>query len=238
MAVIDLASRGPITLTAHALADYLLSTPTAQRRILNEHLFPDDSKAKIIQRQPARELAAKYFLSEHDPTIIHDAVLAARRAPPSETPHARARREAILDVADHLSEIAAKFPVSNAERSRLKVPVSGLLLKASVDILATGSHGKRIALSFNATRVTSSNAERRKHFAKIHCEVAFRAYRYHRQDIDEAWYIDLCSGERIKRQVSPSDNNWRNIEIACDRIAIEMRELLRRRRRLDSAGEI
>jgi hypothetical protein len=233
----DLSARRPLSISSHGIAQYLASTPVAQRKILEDYLFPDESTAKIIQRQPARDVANSYFLSQGDPVVLHFAKDKYSAKPIKETPHARARREAALDAIDGLPRTWAALDLTDTESARYSIPIAGLTVRASIDLLAThNSSGNRIAVIFNTAKSISQNEALLKHYGKVQCEIALRAGIVNRLNLDAAWYVDICSGQRIRAQASPVERNWRNIEIVCDNIAIEMRELLRRRARRNAAS--
>jgi len=221
------------TFTAHGVAEYLESTPVRQRRILLDYLFPDEAKAKIIQRQPARELAQRYFLAACDPALLHEAIDKYSAAPAGEKPHARSRRLAGLEAAQTLAKLAQEDPfVAERVGNRLTIPISGLFVRASIDLIGHDPRtGRPIAVIFNASASISRNESQLKHYAKVHCEIATRALSLARIPDAHVWYVDIVSAKRIKAQAQGSKMNWRNLEVACDRIAIEMRELVSRRQR-------
>lgn len=218
------------SINAHGVAQFMSSSPYAQRGIVESYAFPDEDKAKIITPVPAKGIVYDYFSSNRDPRVLADAIAKYGRVPTVETSFARGRRRSALSVAKHLEQFGPKLAFNKISKQTYSGDMDGLKVRTSLDFTCEDRRGKRLGIIANVSEDTSDREESIKAQALVECEITWQLSRGAARALDEVWYIDIPGEKIIRRHVRNAPSAWRNIRTVCDNIVIAYDTLIARRR--------
>jgi hypothetical protein len=219
-------------MNARGVAKYMIASPYAARKVVEDYAFPKEETPKIITPTPAKDVVWQYFRRGQDEQTLHDAIAAYGVKPISETPVARSRRLGALNAAKILLKFGQAFRVTDVRRKTCLITIEGLPVRASIDFFCKASNdGKILAMIFNVAAEVSDNHAKLEHYARVESEIAWQATRLHMPSTDEIWYVDLLSEKVVRRHKTSLKAAWRNIETTADNILIAYNTLIARRAR-------
>lgn len=226
-----LAPKRRFSMNARGLAKYMVASPYAARKIVEDYAFPKEGKAKIILRVPAKDVVLAYFKSNRDERTLHAAIEKYGVKPAGEKAFARTRRTGALNAAKILLKIGPSFEFSDVHTKACVIMVEGLPVRASIDFFCKLPDGRNIAVIFNVASEVSDDKAKLDHYAKIECEIAWQATRAHMPSVAEVWYVDLFSEKIVRKHGKSLKSAWRNIETTADNILIAYKTIIVRRTR-------
>ncbi len=223
------------TMNARGVAKFMLSGAYAARRIIESYAFPKEDKAHIIRPVPAKEIVLDYFRNSNSDYYL-DAVIAENEVVPfGEKPFEQGRRRSALAVAKHLRHLGPRLHFTDVRKPRpFSITIGELPVRASIDFVAKLADDNIIGVIFNVAIDVSESSDLSR-YGRIESEIAWRATREHMPAISQIWYIDALSEQVVRKHSKPLKAEWRNIEVSCQNIIMQYRDIVARRQRANRA---
>lgn len=218
-----------ISLNARAVAAYMTVGESAQRTTLRQYAKPkQEQKAAIVMYDPIRKNLREYFAGGQDSkTLARVRELIEKH--PVENKFDDTYRKSNSRALNNIGNLDLNGKFSDVERYASSTMAGGLLVKSSVDFVATflpyRAQGKkrRVAVIVNPSGIHRGKPDVRKRFARIECEFALRMLTADKIEVDECSYIDLPKEAIVERYLQPSTRLWANIDAACERIVVDFK---------------
>jgi hypothetical protein len=230
-------------LNGRNIAEFYTASEATKRSKLKAYARPpEEQQARIIMYDSVRRALPEYFGGGRSGAVLDRVGMMLenrqfKNAEFDETWH-KSNRAAL----QHLRELDIGGAFEDVRSARAHVSVANLRINSTADFYATlvptarNAKAKRVAVIINPSGIKVSSAEKRKTWAAIESEIAWRCAADESVDIEEVLYIDLPK-HQIHRHKGPKVRVWDEIDATCERIVRDWREIRldESRRREDTA---
>jgi hypothetical protein len=225
-------------LNGRNVAEFYTASEATKRTKLRAYAKPPaEQAARVIMYDLLRRSLPEYFGKGRDEDVLTRLGMMLGKRQFSNAEYDATWHKSNRAAVQHLRELDLQGRFEDVRTRRGHVEVRRLRVYSTVDFYATfvpisiRAKPRSVAVIINPSGIKAATAEKRKTWATIEAEIAWRAAQEYGFEIDEVMYVDLPKQE-IYRHKGPKVRIWDEIDATCERIVRDWREI-----RLEQGGE-